>query len=491
MVAGIPNYHLKKSYSSIYVVARKEGRHSMHKRRRKYHSKGTRKKGITAVPCLVIVLLIITGMATLAAIARNHYMVGTIIQGVDCSKLTVEEAKERIETAEVTLKFFNSQEYYVQGTEIGRHIVDTSELQEILEAEHEDGSVKEFTLSSEAFSLDTDKMSTYLQEIQELDSKNMRMPKNARLKRGADGLVEIVPEKLGSTINFDDAIGLAQRELQAGECVIDFSTVTNVYPDIKSSDSELVSKMEEMNKVLSAKIELELRDGSLYTLDNEITRRWVKADETWGVRIEIDENLTKFVEGLNEQVQSLGETIEFETPSHEVVTVSVVGRNRDCIEQEIEFDELKSELQQGKTVRRSPNYKILNVQSEWKSYIYVSKVAQMIYVFEDTEIIRSMPCITGLKGTSRETHTGLFYLILKEPDKYFKLGGHADYWMMYNYWGEGFHDANWQAKEWFTPTGYVKHGSHGCVNMMDEPQGSDDASWLYSYITSNIPIIVH
>ena len=115
----------------------------------------------------------------------------------------------------------------------------------------------------------------------------------------------------------------------------------------------------------------------------------------------------------------------------------------------------------------------------------------MIYVFEGTEIIRSMPCITGLKGTSSETHQGLFYLILKEPDKYFKLGGHSDYWMMYNYYGEGFHDANWQLKEWFTPTGYEKHGSHGCVNMMDEPHGSDDASWLYAYITFDMPIIVN
>lgn len=463
----------------------------MHKQTRKYHSKGTRHKGIVAVPCLVIALVIIAGLATLSAIARHHYMDGTTIQGIDCSKLTPEEAKERIEQAEVTIKFFGGKEYQVQGTEIGRHIVDLKELEKILEEEHKDENTKEFNLSSEAFAVNQDQMLEYLKSLKELNSSSMRTPKNAYLELGTNGLVKIVPEELGNKINFKEAINLSEQTLEAGEFVIDFSSITEVYPEIKSSDPELVSKMEQMNKILSAKIELELRDGSLFTLDNKITRTWVSKNENGEVTVlDLDENLTAFVNDLNKTVQDLGKTIEYKTPSHEVITVSVIQMNRDCIEQEIEFDELKMELLQGKTVRRLPNYKILNVQSEWKSHIYVSKTAQMVYVFEGTEIIRTMPCITGLKGTSRETHRGLFYLILKRRDKDFDLGGHSEYWMMYNTYGEGFHDASWQRKEWFTPTGYVTHGSHGCVNLMDEPHGTDDASWLYNYITFDMPIIV-
>lgn len=475
----------------MYVVARKEGRNTMHQQsKRRYHSKGTKHKGIATVPCLIIVFAIITGMAVMSAISRHYYMDGTTIQGVDCSKLSVEEAKERIEQAEVTIKFFGGKEYHVQGTDIGRHIVDLQELEKILDEEHKDGSTKEFNLSSEAFTVDQNQMLEYLKSLKELDSSNMQTPKNAYLELSTNGLVKIIKEQLGNKVNYNSAINLAKQELKAGGFVIDFTAITEIYPEVKSSNPELVSKMEQMNKILSAKIELELRDGSLFTLDNKITRTWVSKDENGELILELDENLMAFVNDLNQTVQDLGKTIEYETPSHEVITVSVIKVNRDCIEQEIEFDELKSELQHGETVRRVPNYKILNVPSKWKNHIYVSKKAQMVYVFEGTEIIRSMPCITGLKGTSRETHTGLFYLILKQLEKDFKLGGHSKYWMMYNYYGEGFHDASWQREEWFTPTGYEKHGSHGCVNLKDKAHGADDASWLYNYITKDMPIIV-
>ena len=58
------------------------------------------------------------------------------------------------------------------------------------------------------------------------------------------------------------------------------------------------------------------------------------------------------------------------------------------------------------------------------------------------------------------------------------------YFMLFNYAGQGFHDATWRSA--FGGNIYVRNGSHGCVNL---PYSA--AEDLYSKIDVGTPVVVH
>jgi lipoprotein-anchoring transpeptidase ErfK/SrfK len=103
--------------------------------------------------------------------------------------------------------------------------------------------------------------------------------------------------------------------------------------------------------------------------------------------------------------------------------------------------------------------------------IHVSLAKQMMYVYEDNELILSTPITSGRNNF--ETIRGTFRIYTKQrgkimkspfPEEEYELW--VDYWMWFS-GAYGIHDACnstdcWRTK--FGGGGYVYNGSHGCVN---------------------------
>lgn len=103
--------------------------------------------------------------------------------------------------------------------------------------------------------------------------------------------------------------------------------------------------------------------------------------------------------------------------------------------------------------------------------IYISLKQQMMYIYEDGELIMSNPITSG--RNEHETVRGTFHIYAKErdhlmkspfPEEDYELW--VDYWMPF-YQSYGIHDSCNSKNCWRTRFGgrdYLYGGSHGCIN---------------------------
>nr|MCR4717159.1 L,D-transpeptidase [Lachnospiraceae bacterium] len=93
----------------------------------------------------------------------------------------------------------------------------------------------------------------------------------------------------------------------------------------------------------------------------------------------------------------------------------------------------------------------------------------------------------GKMTKERHTYTGVYYIIEKRYDTYLKgatWNTHVMYFALFNFSGQGFHDATWRSR--FGGNIYVNGGSHGCVNM---PYSNAEA--LYSKLEPGTPVVIY
>ena len=426
-----------------------------------------------AVAIIAFFLLIALIMGLDQSYQSTHYQQNTSIQEVDCSKLTVDEAKEKIETREIVLLFSNAKTYSATAKELGATISDICELEEFLKSEQEGGEERDFILSEKSWSVDSAKLTNFLKGISELKKENMRNPTNAHLEFLDTGSVQIISEVEGNYIEFEDACNFAISALKQGASFIDFEEAMRVTPDITATNDELTVEANRLNKILNAKITFELERGETYTLYyGSAIKDWVKVEGN-EISIDIEGNLRNFVEGLNSRVYELGKIFEFETPDGETVSVPVLEEDRNRVDIEAEIAQLKSELERGENISREPIYAHQNKIDPNGDLLLTNKEKQWVKYYKEGKLLIEGPCVTGTKDTSRETPRGLFYVEYKQTPKIFrKYGGRSEYWIyLKGSNGIGYHDAPWRVdtaeRTEFVPETYVTDGSHGCINMQE------------------------
>lgn len=132
-----------------------------------------------------------------------------------------------------------------------------------------------------------------------------------------------------------------------------------------------------------------------------------------------------------------------------------------------------------------------NISLIENTYIEIDISDQMLYFYQDNNLILSSPVVTGMSDTP--TYNGYFYIYYKETDAVLK-GINDDYEQPVNFWmpfdgGIGLHDALWRDN--FGGNIYQFNGSHGCVNLPYEV-----ALYLYqntwtNYYNDGTKVLVH
>lgn len=416
---------------------------------------------------------------------RTHFEEGTFIQGVDCSDLTVEEAKERIEEKEVELSFTNGNTISASWQEIGRYVNGTSELESFLEVQRNEGT-KDFTLSETSLKVNEAYVQKFLRSLEELKAENMREGKDAYLRLCEGGFIEIVPEVIGNMIDFEQACKFVTEELMCGSDRIFFVLITDKGVERFSNDPELVSKIESINTVLKTEIKFTLRDGSFFTLNYSVMKDWLKQDENGEYYMDIDGELTKFLKSLNKTVRSLCTSMEFTTVEGKTISVPVFGENRDTVDIDAEFVKIKEELASGGSYEREPIYSKFNKMDRHSTYVEVDKQNQKVRVYENGVLTKISDCVTGDVATGKDTLAGVYYIWYKVTNHNFGYGHVSDYWMPLESGNEiGLHDAPWRHGV-FGGTIYKYNGSDGCINLPDEI-----AAYIFYNIGLDVPVIIH
>ena len=423
---------------------------------------------------------------------KNHFLYGTVIEGVNCSFLSVEDAKEKIDNSLgnkiIKFSFASEKEYSILARELGIG-VDEKQIEKIFKNQHENPkeqrkySLKGFIIFDKA------KLQELFELIPELQEENMIKPQNAYITWNQLEF-SIESEVIGNEIDLDKAFSFASAQIKQGEREISFSSMTNQFPEIYSEDLE--TERDELNSIVKSSIIFKLSNGEVVTLDVNTIKDWVYQDENGKFHIDIENGVQKFVENLNNLVEEAHSQISFKaTDYNEPIILDIPENLRAHLDIEKQTAEIFKMLGNGESYTVEPIYDKALFTDTFNSYVELDISRQHIWLYVNGELIMDTPCVTGNISLGYDTPTGIFYLLNKNEDVYLegynrdgsKYSSFVDYWMRF-YEGVGFHDATWRSQ--FGGNIYLTNGSHGCVNMP-----KDAAIILYEYINETMPIIVY
>ena len=272
------------------------------------YKKVRRKSNKLLIVGLILILVIGVVLVGVFEFSKEHFG-RTTIQDVDCSWLSVEKAKERIEDnigeTEVTFTI-GGKTYVATYEELGAE-VSSEKLETLLENQNFFGQ-NDFTLEN-GVSVSKEKVKDFLSSISELKEESVVKPQNAYIKFDGNSFV-IEKEVIGNQINYDKAYNIIAEAITGVDENINIDlTPAMELPQILSTDTELISNCNELNNILSTVITIKLMDGSEYTLDKDVMRNWITYDET-DFSFELEKGVTKFVEEISKDAKDVT-TVQF------------------------------------------------------------------------------------------------------------------------------------------------------------------------------------
>lgn len=443
--------------------------------------------------CTIILLAVLAFLVR--TFSKNSFQYNTYINGVECSFLTVNSAKNKLEqninNSEITLIFADDKEYTCLAAYFEIEVADEEELRKIILAQAMgETDEKEYDIEN-LYSVNEEIVEDYLSSLSVFNESNIRSPENAYLELNDDNQLVIQEEQYGNELSLEAAYEYMISALEAGETVIDFTGITNITPDILSTDEELIAEKDYINSILSTTIEYELYDGSTYVLDADVMKEWIYRGDDGYYSIDIDGNLPQFVEELNTKATYKLTSTKFNATDEGEISISFGTARYATINTDEEIERIKERLGTEGKVTFDPIYNPLPDYLNIDTYVEIDLTRQKVWMYVDGECIVETDCVTGSVSEGYATPVGIYYLTYKTTDTYLEgyngdgteYSSHVDYWMPFN--GDiGLHDASWRTT--FGGSIYLTNGSHGCINL---PYSA--AKTIYNNIDSSMPIILY
>ena len=445
---------------------------------------------------LVCVILIFLMIVLFSLFVKDVFQYKTIINGIDCSFLSMSNAEDKLEkninNSTITLKFADDKEYLCLGAFFEFEIDNKDSLKEIMSKQKDEQDRELYNLQN-LYKVNEDKVKEYLNSLSVFNENNTRKPENASLEWNEKTKSYYIKEEVyGNELNFEEAYEYMVNALKNGKTNIDFTEITNITPKVLSTSKTLKDQMNKINSILSTTIEYKLYDGSTYTLDADVMKDWVKTDKDGNYSIDIDNNVQKFVDELNEKATYQLTSTKFNATGLGQISIAFGRKTYRNIDEEKEIERIKNELENpGKTSTWEVIYNSLPNYTNLSTYVELDISRQRVWMYVNGNCILNTPCVTGSVAGGYSTPVGIYYLTYKTTNTTLegynsdgsKYSSPVTFWMPFN-GGIGFHDASWRSS--FGGNIYMTNGSHGCVNL---PYSA--AKILYNNINTSIPIILY
>lgn len=449
---------------------------------------------IVVLICMVIIFLI---FILTIMFMRDTFHYSTSINGIDCSFLNINDAMKKLEktmnSTQITFLFADNKEYTCLGAYFNFEVNSANPLLGILSTQKDtDENKKEYNLT-DLYKVDEDVAKEYLGSLSVFTNENSsKEPVNAYLEWDDEkSKFYIVPEEYGNKLDFEEAYNYLLSALRNGKTVIDFGGITDITPKITANSTELKEQMENINNVVATTVEYKLHNGDTYKLDAKTMKDWVSRDDDGNYSIDLESNVTKFVDKLAKEAKYKLTSTKFKATGLGEISVPFGRATYATVDKEKEIERLTKQLEIKKSAEFEVIYEALPDYTNIDTYVELDLSRQRVWMYVNGECVLETPCVTGNVAQGYSTPAGIYYLTYKTMHA--TLEGYnydgstystpVTYWMPFN-GGIGFHDATWRGS--FGGNIYMTNGSHGCVNL---PYWA--ASTLYSYINTSIPIILY
>ena len=476
--------------------------------------KAFNKKKLKVVLALCIVASVIAGIGLLVYI--HHVDTTTLgrkisVYGLDVSKLTVEEAQQKIsetfQNKTVTLNEDGEDIYSTSLAQMG-YSLDQDVLKSALETLQQQRSQKFQLLASQKdYQIDYQIFKDEAQEqtalaVENFNNKERTDSTDAHIRYSKKKQKYVLVEQVvGNQIDenrllsfVDDTLDEKfKTELFVSEAKIVLSEDVYCQPDIEASGEmkQQVKKLNSQLKKYRSTTVTYVFGSETQMLDSETISSWLKIKNS-GMSIDQDA-AANYISEMANKYNTIYVPRTFHTSLGTDITVSD-NEYGYRIDQDGELAQLLEDMKSGEDISREPVYSSSGMQRNGTddlagSYIEVSLDAQHLWLYKDGALITETDIVSGAPTAKRETYRGAWPIAYKASP--FTLSseeyGYATtvkYWMPFVY-GQGLHDASWQSS--FGGNRYkTGHGSHGCINLPE-----DQAALIYNTIDGGYPIIIY
>lgn len=448
---------------------------------------------------LGISLAVLIALGTIFFVRANyyktHFFPGTVMSGVDVSELTEEEATDKVSrfVADYLLTIYarDDQKYYIEGPSIGYAYVPNGEIGQILEQQNaydwmnqmKDSKEQEIDLST---TFDRQRLETELAGLECMQTDQMIAPEDAKIA-WVDDSYQLVPEVMGTTLDFDKVLDLVSQAVENGETSVE---LYDYYEDpaIRSDDPQLNACMDTIETYYGTSITYTFGDQDPYELTSEMIQTWLTVDEDYQVSVD-DEKVTNFVQQMASTYNTYGDVREFKTSLGDKVRIGG-GDYGWVIDKEKEKEQIYEDLAKGGHSEREPVYsqiaKEYGVHDIGSTYVEIDYTNQHLWFYKQGELVLDTDIVSGNLSRWNGSPDGVYKIVYKQRDATLVGEGYSSpvkYFMPFAY-NVGIHDASWREK--FGDQIYLTAGSHGCINVPPEV-----AEELYGVLEIGTPVVAY
>ena len=425
----------------------------------------------------------------------------TTINGIQVGGMTADRAKaqlrSQVEAYTLTILERGGETTVLTAEEVGLTYVDGGEVDRLLEQFDPwrwlFDRFREHTLVSDAAIAIDEALAE--QTVRGLDLFTDYTPvENARVVD--DGTRFVVTEPVaGSQLDVHRAVKAILEAIRKGESELDLEgRALYLAPEVLADDPELNALADKLNGYLQANVTLDFGDERIVTIDAAVIRTWIT--ETTAGEPDIDRELAyDFVKrSMAYQFDTFGLTHTVTT--HSGVTIKLKGGDYGwCLARGDTTDKILEAVYAGQSCQVEPQWqykgKNLGVDDIGGTYVEISISEQMMWCYEDYQLVVATPIVTGSVKKDWGTPYGSVWAI--DGMKKNAVLGTLDtmgyetpvkYWMPFN-GNVGIHDADgWRSS--YGGEIYLTNGSHGCVNTPEEA-----AKTIYETVSVGTAVIVY
>ena len=454
-----------------------------------------KKNSITFIIIITIFTLLIIYLL-ISIYFKNHFFIGTYINGVNVSFKTVEEADNELlnESYNYVLEIRerNNVVEYIEGYKINFEYKRNNKIDELKKKQN--GFLwPKFLLVQNVYNINnvyTYEKSLLDEEFNKLlcfAKENIIEPLDACFHYNGTEY-EIIKEVYGNKVNKDYLHAYILNSVLIGRETIDLEEINAYeYPDFISTSEKVIEVQKQLNTFVSTIVYYSF-DNEIEVLDGNIINEWLEVDQFMNVVFN-EKKIKEYLKDLSIKYDTYGNTRNFKTTTGKIV--EVVGGNYGWkIDKNKEFDELINNIYSGSFFIILP----LFIQKAWgtrendigNTYVEINLTNQYLWFYKNGELIVQGDVVTGNVSRGNATPQGTYILNYKQKDATLKGAGYSSnvkYWMPFNC-NIGIHDASWRGS--FGGAIYKSDGSHGCVNTPEYL-----AKKIYENIEPGTPIVCY
>lgn len=429
---------------------------------------------------------------------KDHFYSKTFINGVDCSNLTVEQAKEKIahevDTYVLSISERNDITEEIVGSQIGLELIFNLNFEELLESQSpfawivNSWSDKNLENPCE-LQYDEKALKNVYDALFAFDERYITPPEDAYIAEFdlEKGFV-IVPEVLGNEVDKEALyphVKEAIKNLSHNISIEELECYKK--PKVLSSDDRLINAVELANRYISTKITYQF-DDTTEVFDKTIIGPAITINDQYEVSLN-EEKIKDFVDYIGRTYNSFGKTRTFMT-SYGVEATVKGGDYGWWLDRVTERKELMDSILLGEQKEREPVYfqkAVSYGENDFgNTYVEINLSAQHLFFYKDGELVIESDFVSGNVSKNYGTPVGTYSITYKERGATLKGEDYAtpvDYWMPFNN-HIGMHDADWRSR--FGGNIFLTNGSHGCINLPPAV-----AKKIYSMIEKGDAVIVY